>query len=849
MNPRTFSPPPGRLGRGGVSVILGLLVLGAGLALTFGLGRSARQAQQRADQARLARHAFRVQHALTALLRGYEDILRSTQGLAALHPHLDPEVWQRFTDGLDLGGRHPGLKTLALIERVAPERRAPWKQANLSIAIHGSTQLHPADRLEERPDALVIIRAHPLSAGSRAVGTDIGTSHLQRSAAELALRTGQPTLTGPLIFTVQGKPLASLGYLLPVPSLDVPVETQRWVSLGIYLDSLFASVLQGGDEGIETVVLDLDANQTLFPNVPGPELGQGPGHGIPHVDRIRVGQRTWELRSRPREGFHATAGRSVPGLILVTGSLLSLSLALMTWSLVSTRQRSVLRAQALTRSAREALKRYQALVDQVPVGVVEWTPQLKIRAVNPAGGQILGIESGATLGKSGRSALGGTRNELLQALLVEVMEGENSVQKVIPLTLADGSQRICEWTCFPLIEAEGNITGIIALVQDITARHREEEARLHQLRLESLAVLAGGISHDFNNLFGIIQGHAELAVREGDPSLARHVEPILATTRRAAALARQMLAFTGRGLHAPESIDLREFLTIAVDRIRTDLPHRIVLDLDISPDLPPVLADRGQLYQVLSILVENAQEAISGQGRIHLAAGLPSQVPTDFQRVPGLEGPGQAGVEITLSDTGEGMDASTLSRIFDPFFSTKFAGRGLGLSAVLGILKTHGAGLSLKSHPGKGSTFRMILPAHTPALNEIQIPALTPRIPARTVLFVDDEPLLRDLVQEALQFEGYKVILANDGQEALEKFEAHQQDLGVVVMDITMPRMNGIEAFRRMHAQDPRIPVILSSGYSEPAFPEEESERPTAFLSKPYPLGRLIELLGKVMGS
>lgn len=844
MKPRTFFPAQTRLGRGGAPLWLGLLVLGVGLVLTFSLGWSIHQRQRQADQARLARHAFRIQHALSAILRGYEDILRSAQGLAALHPHVDHDTWQRFTDGLDLGGRHPGLKTLALIERVPPEHRAGWARANPSVSIHGSTQLHRSDRLEEQPDALVIIRAHPLSAGSRALGTNVGASHLQRSAAEQALRTGKPTLTGPLIFTVQGQPFPSLGYLLPVPIRENSDENQRWVSLGIYVDTLFASAIQGGDEGIGTLIMDLDSNQALFSNLAEPDLGQAKDH----VDRIVVGQRTWELHSRPREGFHAAPGRSSTILVLLTGGLLSLSLALMTWSLTSSRQRSVIRAQDLTRAAREALKRYEALVDQVPIGVVEWSPQLKIRAVNPAGGRILGLESGSLLGKSGRTALGTSRNEPLHALLVEVLGSQISVQKVMPQPLADGSQRLCEWTCFPLVEAQGQISGIIALVQDITVRHREEEARLHQLRLESLAVLAGGISHDFNNLLGIIQGHAELAVREGDPQLAHHLEPILATTRRAAALARQMLAFTGRGLHAPESIDLKEYLTLALDRLRTDLPHRIRLEMDIAPDLPAILVDRGQFYQVLSILIENAQEAISGSGLIRLKVGWPSQDLAGYQRVPGLEGPDPAGVEITLSDTGEGMDAHTLSRIFDPFFSTKFAGRGLGLSAALGILKTHGAGLSLRSVPGEGTTFRLTLPAHAPAVKALPTPTLVPRIPARTVLFVDDEPLLRDLVQEALHFEGYEVILASDGQEALEKFEAHREDLGVVVMDVTMPRMNGIDAFRRMHAQDPRIPVILSSGYSEPSFPEEESERPTAFLSKPYPLGRLIKLLEQVLG-
>lgn len=844
MSPRTFSPAQNRPGRGGVPLWLGLLVLGVGLALTFSLGWSAHQRQRRADQARIARHAFRIQHALSAILRGYEDILRSAQGLAALYPQLDHDTWQRFTDGLDLAGRHPGLKTLALIERVTPEHRREWARANPTLSIHGSTQLHRSDRPEAQPDALVIIRAHPRPAESRALGVDIGASHLQRTAAEQALRTGKPTLTGPLIFTIQGQAFPALGYLLPVPFRDHSTESQRWVSLGIYVDTLFTSAIQGGDDAIGCTILDLDSNQTLFSNLKEPD----PGQALDHVDRIVVGQRTWELRSRPREGFNASPGRWGSSLILVTGSLLSLSLALMTWSLTSTRQRSVLRAQELTRSAREALKRYEALVDQIPVGVVEWSPQLKIRAVNPAGGRILGIESGALLGKSGRSALGVARNEPLHGLLVETLGSQKSLQKVIPQSLADGSQRLCEWTSFPLVEAQGQISGIIALVQDITVRHREEEARLHQLRLESLAVLAGGISHDFNNLLGIIQGHAELAVREGDPQLAHHLEPILATTRRAAALARQMLAFTGRGLHAPESIDLKEYLSIALDRIRTDLPHRVQLDLDIAADLPPILADRGQLYQVLSILIENAQEAISGTGEIRLKVGWPTLDLTGFHRVPGMEGPDQAGVEIAISDTGEGMDAPTLSRIFDPFFSTKFAGRGLGLSAALGILKTHGAGLSLRSAPKEGTTFRLILPAHSPAAKALPVPTLAPRTPARTVLFVDDEPLLRDLVQEALHFEGYDVILANDGQEALEKFEAHQGDLGVVVMDVTMPRMNGIDAFRRMHAQDPRIPVILSSGYSEPSFPEEERERPTAFLSKPYPLGRLIKLLEQVLG-
>lgn len=277
------------------------------------------------------------------------------------------------------------------------------------------------------------------------------------------------------------------------------------------------------------------------------------------------------------------------------------------------------------------------------------------------------------------------------------------------------------------------------------------------------------------------------------------------------------------------------------------MPGRVEIQVAAEGGLPPLLADRGQLAQAISLLVENGAESIPDRGRIRLEARELAETALSGRCAPGLPIPAGRSIRLTVEDDGAGIPPEILDHIFEPFFSTKFTGRGLGLSATLGILKSHGAGLSVESSPGSGTRFHLYFPLQEEGQTLPGLPSPHANPGARMVLFVDDEPLLRELAQEALEAAGYAVLLAADGEEALERFEAEHKRIGAVVMDVTMPRMNGLEAFERMQRFDPSVPVILSSGYLEPDYGARSSFRPAAFLNKPYPLKQLMALLEGVM--
>lgn len=498
----------------------GLGTLAIGLSLTAIAGLGSLRNRGRADQARIAQQAARVRSTLEGRFRGYEDILRGAAGFAMALPGRDPVRWAAYVDGLDLPGRHPGLKTLSFIQ----EFTGPVPISPEGVPLHAPMTLDETDRRLQGGSSLVITLAHPLLPGSRALWADLGTSAHQREAAERAFQGGAPALTGPLVFSQGGEQIPAMGLY---QALSQPSGGPRtWVSVGIFLAPLIQPP-EGSEEGLATEILDEDTGKRLgaaLPAVAHPDLPD-------RIERIRIGGRSWRLCTRPLPAFFTARGRETPLMILLGGGLLSLSSAAALWSLATARRRAILRTRDLTRSFHANLQRYEALVRQTPIGVAEWNPRLELLALNPAGHRILGLELRPTRSSSGfRSRLPVGRRKDLKPMLEEVLREGRGLHRVLTQSLPEGGERHCEWTCFPILDEEGRVSHLIGLIQDVTERRREEEARIQQLRLESLSVLAGGVSHDFNNLLSIIQGHAELAAKSASPALAHHLNPILETT-------------------------------------------------------------------------------------------------------------------------------------------------------------------------------------------------------------------------------------------------------------------------------------------------------------------------------
>ncbi len=397
---------------------------------------------------------------------------------------------------------------------------------------------------------------------------------------------------------------------------------------------------------------------------------------------------------------------------------------------------------------------------------------------------------------------------------------------------------------------EGRRLDGVALDFTDQRRAAEERAQLESRiqetqRLESLGGLAGGIAHDFNNLLVAMLGHASLAREDldSDHPAQRSLTRIERAARRAADLCKQMLAYAGMGSVVEERVDLRDVVDEMQELLRASIPSTIALEVDVSAEPVGVEADPSQLRQVVLNLITNAAEAIGdGPGRVDIHVAIEDvdrAMLADVLLGETLE-PGRY-VLLRVTDDGGGMEEETRRRLFEPFYSTKFQGRGLGLAAVLGIVRRYRGGLSIASAPGAGTTMTVLLP---PVDWIDDIASEAPAAPARPlqtdlvggrVLLVEDDEAARDFAATVLERRGLHVDQASDGVEGLEFFEKHHHQVQCVVLDLTMPRMDGVETARRMRALDPDIPLILSSGYPEAdALARFGALGIAHFLQKPY---------------
>ncbi|HXE97504.1 MAG TPA: ATP-binding protein, partial [Dongiaceae bacterium] len=389
-----------------------------------------------------------------------------------------------------------------------------------------------------------------------------------------------------------------------------------------------------------------------------------------------------------------------------------------------------------------------------------------------------------------------------------------------------------------------------------------ERQMLQNQKLESLGVMAGGIAHDYNNLLHSILGNIELASMKLDPDSAsqKYIANAISSSKHAARLTNLMLTYVGKGFITKKELNLNDLLRENADMLMTAATSAISTELRLSAELPVILADEAHIQQIVMNLIINASEAILEQpGLIRITTGVQScdQSCLSASLLNEKPEPGRY-VFLDISDNGCGMSKETLARLFDPFFTTKFTGRGLGMSAVMGIIRMHCGALFVESEPGKGTTFRALFPVSESALPTAVQESITPTreqciAPVKPLsgvaLVVDDEkPVLR-ICKKMLELCGFTVITACDGIDAVTKFREHVDEIAVVLMDLTMPNMDGITAMGEILSIRPNTRVILSSGFNK----EELSERiasqaaPSGFIRKPYSMNVLESELRRVM--
>lgn len=505
-------------------------------------------------------------------------------------------------------------------------------------------------------------------------------------------------------------------------------------------------------------------------------------------------------------------------------------------------------------SRNKALALVESLLASSPTGILvyEGTSGACVMA-----NQAIADMAGATVDRlrlQGLREIGSWHESGLDRIAEQVLA--DSQTRSLEVSVLSSFGKLIQADCFlSRFEVEGN-PHLMFIAVDIAEKKRlEQEKRqieaqmLHVQKLESLGVLAGGIAHDFNNILMVVLGNADLALTRlpADSPVLENLAQIEQAASRAAELAQQMLSYSGKGNFVIRNLDLTDIVQEMAQMLEVSISKKIVLRYDFAPGLPAISGDATQLRQVILNLVLNASEAIGdANGTIAIRTSC-MECDRSYLSESWIDDRLQEGPYLALevSDTGCGIDREIIPKIFDPFFTTKFTGRGLGMAAVLGIVRSHHGAIKIYSEKGKGSTFRLLLPCVPGTVEELR-PAPQGELwySSGTLLLADDEQSIRCLGRDMLETLGFDVLTACDGRDAVEIFERHREEIVCVLLDLTMPELDGEQTFRVLRAMKPDLRVVMSSGYNELEVSRKFLDAGLCgFIQKPY---KLIEVSRKL---
>ena len=509
-----------------------------------------------------------------------------------------------------------------------------------------------------------------------------------------------------------------------------------------------------------------------------------------------------------------------------------------------------IRNARLYQEARGARDFLRSIAEHSPAGIVTTDVSGRVTYWSPRAEELLGYRPDQVLGRPVAELQRGGRvaaRALMRRLRVEDRIREHEAE----ILARDGRWVECRFSLALLRDSAGAVIGTLAILEDTSERKRLEAQLRQAQKMEAIGRLAGGIAHDFNNLLAVIMGHSDLiknVLRKGD-ALAHDVEQIRRASERAATLTRQLLAFSRRQFLQPQVIDVNMLVGNLATMLRRLIGEDVQLELRLDPNAGRVSADQGQLEQVVMNLTVNARDAMPQGGRVILETA-PAVLDQAFVAAhPGSTA--GAHVRLSIHDTGYGMGPEVLSHLFEPFFTTKEPGKGtgLGLSTVYGIVKQHRGYIDVQSEPSRGSTFEVYLPrvdAKPALVRAAPRGRLTPG-GRETVLFVEDEVALRDLMHRVLAKGGYTVLAAGDGLEALTLVEAHPGRIDLVVTDVVMPRMSGPELATRLRAREPGVRLLYVSGYTADQIRSQTDLGEDALLAKPFTSDGLLRKVREVL--
>jgi two-component system, cell cycle sensor histidine kinase and response regulator CckA len=498
------------------------------------------------------------------------------------------------------------------------------------------------------------------------------------------------------------------------------------------------------------------------------------------------------------------------------------------------------------------LERFRSLLDQTrDIIVLIEVPSGRVVDINESASTLLGYSREELLTKTAADLWSGEVAEFVKRHSQEdpVEFGTTSIE--CPMITIQGTPFPVEVTLRHARFDESIF--VVAVARDVTDRKRLEEQLRQVQKMEAIGTLAGGVAHDFNNLLQVVLGYADMLLR-GKAEEHPDRKGILAIRRAAkdgSDLVKGLLAFSRKVEIKPRIIEVNHLVKQVGEMLYRTIPRMIEIELILADDLKSVSADPNQMEQVLLNLAINARDAMPEGGRLTIEtknATLGEQYCTPFL---GLE-PGTY-VELSISDTGHGMEKEVLSHIFEPFYTTKATdrGTGLGLAMVFGIVKSHMGHITCYSEPGMGTTFRIYLPASTAEVkSDVPMNSEMPAGGTETILLVDDDETLRTLGTEMLAVAGYKVMIATNGREALEVYTRNKDEISLVILDVVMPEMGGQECFDELIRIDPQVKILIASGFSGNGPGKNVPKRRGAgFIAKPFDLKQILLAVRRCLDS
>ncbi|MEW6428042.1 MAG: PAS domain S-box protein [Thermodesulfobacteriota bacterium] len=507
------------------------------------------------------------------------------------------------------------------------------------------------------------------------------------------------------------------------------------------------------------------------------------------------------------------------------------------------------------RQALKELRQLATVVEQATEAIVVFDPDGTIGYVNPAFENIAGYDRAEVAGRDISILKDGKYSEEFHRVLLSSLRHGEIWRGSFTSRRRDGTAYEVECTMSPVYDEAREIINCVALLHDVTREAKLERQLQQSQKHQALGTLASGIAHDFNNILGAMVAFAtgSLPELEPDSKVAANIREIVKAGERAADLVNQILTFSRPTRQVRKTLRLQPILTGALNLMRGTMPASYVIEKELSSACRPVFADGSQVHQIVINLCTNAYHAMREQGRGILLVSLEEVTVTAEMAAEHKNLDAGPYAKITVSDTGAGMDARTMERIFEPYFTTKKVGEGtgLGLALVHGIVESHGGAVAVSSEPGAGTTFEVYLPVKTDGFEEIELPpAPVPDRIAGHVLFVDDEAIIVQSMRIVLEQMGLKVTTSSSSRRALQLFAEQPREFDLVITDQTMPNMTGVEMSREMLALRPDIPIILTTGYSESVNAEDAKKTGIReFLMKPLVIDDLKKVVARILAS